>query len=175
MKVYYSCLVDDSPKYQYESWLWVKTLIEFAKILPENIWVHYIVANEEDDYLKKMASTGVNLVRVNSFGDMKYCNKIVQLSNDKLYCADAVILMDTDTFLTEDISGYIDFDKVNGRVVTKGHPPTFIFEDILTKANIKNAGYYPKVIIGDYKTIHGNLNGGLYIIPQRFLVKINKS
>jgi 2-polyprenyl-3-methyl-5-hydroxy-6-metoxy-1,4-benzoquinol methylase len=174
MKTYYSCVVDVNPKFHYQSWLLVHSLIEMANVSPQNIWIHYIVGVDVT-FLEKLRSLGVQLKEIDSFGDGKYCNKIAQLSNESLKEADLVILMDTDMIVTQQISGEINFNCVSGKIVDYPNPEISVLNKIFSEAGIEEQLAPIKTDFSEDLTYAGNYNGGLYVIPKIYLGEIYTS
>jgi len=174
MKVYYSCVVDINPKFHYQCWLWVHSLIEMAKINPQNIWVHYI-KEVNLTFVEKLKSLGVQVKQIESFGDGKYCNKIAQLSNEALRNADVLILMDTDMIVTKDFSNEINLNCVSGKIVDLPNPEILVLNKIFSEAGIERTFGEIKTDLSEELTYAGNFNGGLYVIPQKYIESVYTS
>ena len=168
MHINYSCLVDNKERFLNQGWLWLGSLIHFGKIDPKNIYVHCIEGTEPQ-YIEKCARTGANVSVVEPFGDKKFCNKIAQLSNEKLMDCDAVVLMDTDMIMLGNFEHTIDCDRIGGKVVYMKNPETPVIDSVFSLAGLQKT--LPDIAIesdGEYFTYGANFNGGLYIIPKKY-------
>ncbi|MCL2772254.1 MAG: hypothetical protein FWD71_02795 [Oscillospiraceae bacterium] len=167
-KVKYSCLADNHERYQKQGWLWLNSLIYFGKINPSDIFVHCIAGTGED-YINKCAQTGANVVIIEPYGDKTYCNKIAQMSDDKLKDSDAVILMDTDMIMLENFENTLDYEYISAKIVNSPNPETHVIDKLFGAAGLKKSLPDKTVeLMDDYLTYGANFNGGLYVIPQKY-------
>ncbi|MFD2672020.1 hypothetical protein [Marinicrinis sediminis] len=171
MKTFYSCVVDINPRFHYQCWLWVHSLLEMASVPPSHIWVQYIEGVDEA-FLSKLGSLGVRLKKIDKFGDGKYCNKISQLSNEALMEADMIILMDTDMIVTQDFSCEMDPNCVSGKIVDFSNPEISILDKIFSAAGIFTVFENRLTDLDKGWTYSANFNGGLYVIPRHFIKQI---
>jgi len=173
MRIKYSCVVDHKDIFKKQGWLWLNSLIYFGQINPADIYVHCIRGTDED-YMKKCAGTGVNVVITEPFGDKTYCNKIAQLSNDDLKDSDVIILMDTDMIMLENFENTIDFSLerssgyISAKIVDMPNPAIDTIDELFELAHLKKSLPDKSVECMDYLTYGANFNGGLYIIPQKY-------
>lgn len=168
MRIKYSCLIDNHEKYQKQGWLWLNSLIFLGKIKPSDIFVHCIEGTKED-YIKKCVQTGANVEITKPYGDKTYCNKISQMSNDKLKDSDVIILMDTDMIMLENFENTIDYDYISSKIVYFPNPETSVINELFEMAGLKKSLTDKSIESdGDYMTYGANFNGGLYIIPQKY-------
>jgi len=167
-KVKYSCLVDNHGRYQRQGWLWLNSLIHFGKINPSDIFMHCVTGTGED-YIKKCAETGANVVITEPYGDKTYCNKIAQMSDVQLKDSDAVILMDADMIMLENFEDTLDFNYISAKIVNSPNPETSIIDKLFETAGIKKSLPDKAVeLTEDYFTYGANFNGGLYVIPRKY-------
>ncbi|MCL2815486.1 MAG: hypothetical protein FWD23_12870 [Oscillospiraceae bacterium] len=168
MRINYSCVVENKEFYQKQGWLWLNSLICFGKIDPKSIYVHCIEGTTRN-YMEKCAGTGVNVSVIQPFGDKKYCNKIPQMSNEKLRDSDAVIVMDTDMVMLENFEHTIDYNHISGKIIYMKNPETQVIDSLFELAGVKKS--LPDMPIesdGAYFTYGANFNGGLYIMPDKY-------
>ena len=172
MRVKYSCVVDNRERFQKQGWLWLNSLIYFGKINPSDIFVHCIAGTNEG-YIKKCAATGVNVEITEPYGDKTYCNKIAQMSCEKLKDSDIIILMDTDMIMLRNFDN-INYNFISGKIVDLPNPETSVIDGVFELAGLKKSKLLPgkKIECMDYLTYGGNLNGGLYIIPRKYYGEI---
>ena len=105
-KVYYSCVIDDNPKFYWQGYIFVNSLIKLAKVSGDRIFVHMIEENTQfENFLKE---NDVNVKHIEPWGDKKYCNKLQQLETKELQKADYVFFCDADIAITEDLNSLLD-------------------------------------------------------------------
>ena len=167
MKVNYSCVVDKKERYLRQGWLWVNSLIELGKINPSNIWVHFITGTD-DGYIDKVSNTGVNISVIEPYGDKTYCNKVVQMRNDGLKDADAVILMDIDMIMLEKFENTLDYEHISAKIVNDTNPSIEVIDELFAVAEVKKAIPHMTVELNTGITYGANFNGGLYIVPKKY-------
>ena len=168
MRIHYSCVIDNKERYQKQGWLWLGSLLHFGKIDPGCIYIHCISGTDKN-YIEKCAATGANVSVIERFGDGIYCNKIPQMSNEKLKDCDAVILMDTDMIMLENFEDKIDYDHISGKIIYMKNPETPVIDSLFELAGVKKS--LPDMAIesdAGYMTYGANFNGGLYIIPNKY-------
>jgi hypothetical protein len=168
MRVNYSCVIDTKEHFLKQGWLWLNSLIHFGKIDPGRIYVHCVTGTSAQ-YIEKCKGAGVNVEVIERFGDKKYCNKIRQLSNEKLKDCDAAVLMDTDMVMLENFEDKLDFEHISAKIVYMKNPETPVIDSVFALSGLKKT--LPDVAIesdGGYLTYGANFNGGLYIIPQKY-------
>lgn len=168
MKIYYSCLLDASPVFYYQAWIWVNSLLDLSSINPAHIYVHH-TKEVDKTILQELAALEVNLVQVERFGDGKYCNKIAQLDTEIFEDADSVFFMDTDMIVLGDIEHIAETDKIGGKVVDGPNPTIDILKMIYESAGFSSYPEIVKVDCGDAVTFRNNFNGGLYVVPGKFI------
>jgi len=119
--------------------------------------------------MKKCAGTGVNVEITEPYGDKTYCNKIMQLSNEKLKDSDVLMLMDTDMIMLENFEDKLDYDYISSKIVYAPNPETSVIDELFEMAGLKKT-LPDKAIESDdgYLTYGANFNGGLYVIPQKY-------
>ncbi|WLR43397.1 hypothetical protein LC087_04250 [Bacillus carboniphilus] len=173
MKVYYSCFVDVHPKFQYQCWIWIHSLLKLAKIAPECIWVHYRKGVDEL-FLEKIASFRINTKELDCMHEQKELTKITQLANKRFEEADVIVLMDTDMIMTTSIHDKIDCHFISGKVVDFPNPKISILDELFIQAELSNSLGVIKADFSQEITYKGYLNRGLYIIPKKFISTIFK-
>ncbi|MFW0884359.1 hypothetical protein ACMCNP_04820 [Candidatus Acidulodesulfobacterium sp. H_13] len=73
-KVFYSCVIDNSPKFYWQGYIFINTLIDIAKVQGSRIFVHMTGKNEKfESFLKQ---NNVNIIPIKPWGDKKYLNKL---------------------------------------------------------------------------------------------------
>jgi hypothetical protein len=177
MEIAYSCIVDNQPVFLAQSYLWVNVLLHFARIAPQNIYVHTVEVRNRR-FLRWARRTGVHLVPVQRFDPRQaYCNKLSQLGTFVDQPCDYVILMDCDTVLLEPYSTPFQA-PVYAKPVDFANPPLEmlepIFQRFLGKSARASAASFKKPDGSDL-TDRNNCNGGVYIIARKFLPELAAS
>ncbi len=173
-KIFYSCVVDDNPKFYWQGYIFVNSLINCAKISGDRIFVHLTKSNIQfENFLK---ANSVNIKFIEPWGDNKYCNKLQQLETKELQKADFVWLCDADIAISEDLVEVVDQDhnRVLGKIVDFPNPDIDKLKQIYDYFKVD----YPLVSIDTLvaeETFEGNFNGGLYGIPSKYIAKFSKS
>ncbi len=161
-RVAFSCVVDSSPVYRWQCFIFVTTLLHNAGVPPSDIYVHLLSDDEKlEAFLQKLS---VNILKVSRWGDGKYCNKLVQLESTVLFEADYVVLCDCDIAFAEDIRTDIvsETPAVMAKTVDAANPSLETLAELFTRYGFET----PAVV----KTFYGNsyacnCNGGLLVIP----------
>ena len=115
---------------------------------------------------------GVRTQRIQPFPGHRYCNKIQQLRHLATTDATAVVLLDSDTFVTAPIA-FGDADAILGKMVDWPNPPIDVLQEIF-----KQAGVRLESALADIKaeaTARANFNGGLYVIPRDLIAPLHGS
>lgn len=167
MRINYSCVVDKHERFKKQGWLWLNSLIKLGKINPANIWVHCI-SGMDGEYIDKCAAVGVNVAVIEPYGDGTYCNKIAQMSNEKLKDADAVILMDTDMIMLQNFENTLDSNYISAKIVDMPNPSIDVIDSLFQLSGLKKTLPDMSVECADDITYSANFNGGLYFIPKEY-------
>ena len=161
-KVYYSCVVDENPKFSWQCFILINSLIDNCRVSPENIFVHlFHLSSPLTDFFSGL---GVNVINANRWGDLRYCNKLCQFDSSVLLAADYIFLCDCDMAFVENIENVIDYDSIMGKTVDTANPSIEILEHFFDKYGCKKPEIVDTYIGRSYRT---NCNGGLYGIPQK--------
>jgi hypothetical protein len=164
--VVYSCVVDRSPVYQYQSLVWAQSLRRFGG--DSTRLVVHAVSGTDVSHLDRLRSIGVEVVEVEPFDARSpYANKLAQLGSAALAEADYVVLCDCDIAFSDDISAYVTGDAIRGKVVDVGQPNLAAWRSILQLAGMSAALAPARASHAAEDTVADNFNGGLYIIPQQ--------
>lgn len=174
MSIFFSCVVNNKAIFRYQAYYWALSLIKNAKIPPKNIFVH-ILPEITEEFINKMLNLGVNIVRIQPFGDNKYCNKVRQLETKAFESAAAVVLMDADTITLDRLDELThNLTTVRGKTVDCSNPSLDSLKKIFSAAKLD----FPDIVTVDCQdndTFLGNFNGGLYIIPGHLVSSLHKT
>lgn len=173
-KVFYSCVIDSSPKFYWQGYIFVNILTKLAKVKGDRIFVHLTQKNIQfENFLNE---NSINIKYIEPWGDKKYCNKLQQLETIELQQADYVFFCDADIAIAEDLSTLVSQypDKVLGKIVDFDIPSIDKLKQIY---DIFEVGY-PKIstnTLNNAETFEGNFNGGLYGMPSKYIKQFGES
>ena len=165
---YYSCVVDASAVFYFQTWGMIHSLMKRANVNPAQIFVHYTEA-VDPSFIEELSTLGVKVMPIHRFGDGKYCNKIVQLETPALKTADGVFFLDTDLIILEELWQLYTPEMISGKVVDLANPDLSTLKHIFALAGFKRYPALCKVDCGNEQTFQNNLNGGLYVIPGKII------
>ncbi len=173
MKSLYSFVIDEPFKFEIQARVFIETLL-VSGIERRQIVANYTPATLPST-LEYLESKGIILNRIDPFLDGKYCNKIAQL--DYLICQDAdfYVLCDTDLAFLQTIENEFDPDFIRAKPVDLPNPPLGMLEELRQHFALGGTGRIVQTTCADEETWSVNCNGGLYIIPRRFLSTLANS
>ncbi|WP_319420080.1 class I SAM-dependent methyltransferase [Pleurocapsa sp. FMAR1] len=172
-KIYYSCVVDASSLFYWQTWGLVNSLIQIAKVSPTQIFVHYTLEVDQT-FLQQLNILGVNLKSISRFGDGKYCNKIVQLDTREFAKAKCVFFLDTDMVVLDELEELYIPKVIRGKVVDLANPELSVLQAIFKRAGFSDT---PSICNADCEknsTFENNFNGGLYVVPGVLIPSLGK-
>ena len=148
----------------------ISTLIASGSARPSEIVVH-IAGDRNDGFVAALRKLEVALQRVDRFGDgdAAYCNKLQQIPALQLRGCDIVVLCDTDVAFAADIRPWLLPDAVRARVVDLPNPPLENLERLYRRTGITALPKLVPTAFAPAMTFETNCNGGLYVIPARWL------
>jgi 2-polyprenyl-3-methyl-5-hydroxy-6-metoxy-1,4-benzoquinol methylase len=167
-RVFYSCVVDNHPKFYWQGYIFINSLIKIANVAGERIFIHLTAKNIQfEDFLKKH---NVNIKYIEPWGDKKYCNKLQQLETKELQNADYVFFCDADIAITEDLVYLVKKykNKILGKIVDFDNPNIDVLKTIFDSFDVS----HPRSsydTLNSAETFEGNFNGGLYGIPSKYI------
>jgi hypothetical protein len=164
-------VVDDHPRFHLDALRWYAALSDVAGVAPDHLVVHTVGASTSDvlDFLR---SEGVTVREIDRFDDRSpHCNKIsgaLRLAEDD---ADGLtVLCDTDVVVLEDPRRIdVPHDAVAGKPVDAPLPPLEVLLRIFAAAGLSAPPAVPLPWGPDQRTVSGNNNGGLYLVPSQLL------
>lgn len=171
-RLVYSCLMDNKPKYIHQTFVLLWTLLDLARVPPEQIVLHAIEGCDEA-VLSALRKLGVRLRMVLPFVEgYPNCNKLQQLASPELLEAEVAILLDTDTAVLQDISRAASSRNVRARAVGGPYPPLLILKEIFREAGFDDTPVVAQTSFGAHPTFRVNCNGGVYFLPRHALAAL---
>jgi len=161
----YSLVVDLKGEYLLQAKRLIWSLVHYISVPKNDIYLFY-VNNDDEKSLELIRSLEVNAIEIQRSSINGYCNKLQRFPylTKLIDIYDDFVLLDCDVVVTGNLP--INNDAVQAKIVDYANPPFDKLKKIFESANIS---YIPtKCSLTDDQTIHGNMNGGLYIIPTKF-------
>ncbi|MDD2828445.1 MAG: hypothetical protein PHW18_02595 [Sulfuricurvum sp.] len=166
-KIFYSCVIDNTPLFYWQGYIFITSLINIAKVNGERIFAH--LTHKNDLYESFLLKYRVNIRYIQPWGDNKYCNKLQQLETEEFYDAEYVFFCDADMAILEDLAAYIDTLNISGKIVGKivdmNNPKIEYLDIIFDYFSLKKPPITTDTLNKE-PTYEGNFNGGLYGIPS---------
>ena len=137
MKVTFSCVVDDNPKYARQALLWATSLLIFGHQSADSLVVHTV--GEGDPRLRALLSSwGVDVVQVEVFDVRhRYSNKLAQFATTSLLNADYAVLCDCDVAFAGSIIPWLRGERIRARIAQRPWLPPAQWKAIFAAASLK--------------------------------------
>ena len=166
MKVMYSCVIDEQPKFAHQAFAWVASLLANTNQKADLLLVHF-VNDCHPSYKRLFNSWGVQTRSVKPFDSRHpHSNKLTQLESEPLQAADYLVLCDCDLAFCEDISPAITGDAVRAKVVDLANLSLNHWQQIFSAAHVPFPTEKTKATFDHQATLSLYCNGGLLILPQ---------
>jgi hypothetical protein len=167
-------VVDDHPRFHLDAIRWFTTLTVVAGVDPHDLVVH-VVGREASDALDYLRTGGVKVRPVERFDPRSpHCNKIagaLRLAEDGM--EGMTVLCDTDVVVLDDPRGIeVPPDAIAGKPVDSPVPPYEVIVAIFAAADLDAPPPVPLPWGTDRRTVRGNNNGGLYLVPGPRLTEV---
>jgi SAM-dependent methyltransferase len=167
----FSCVVDDHPRFHLDALRWFASLTAVAGVDPADIVVH-VVGNPDSDALDSLRGAGVVVRSVAAFDPRSpHCNKVsgaLRLAEEGV--DGMAVLCDTDIVVLEDPRTLaVPAGSVAAKLVDAPVPPLEVVAAVFAAAGIPLPAEVPLPWSPDDRTISGNANGGLYLVPGPML------
>ena len=173
----FTCVVDDHPRFHLDALRWFACLTEVVGVDPGELVVHVVGASHTGP-LDFLAGRGVAVRTVDRFDPRSaHCNKIA----GALELADRgvrgmAVLCDTDVVVLEDPRRLdVPGDAVAAKPVDAPVPPVPVLARIFEAAGLPVPPTKPLPWGAGDRTVSGNSNGGLYLIPGTALSKVSEA
>lgn len=165
MKIAFSCVVDNDPKYARQAVLWAASLLIHGVQDAESLVVH-TVGEGEPRLRALLNSWGVDVVQIEAFDARhRYSNKLAQFESASLQNADLVVLCDCDLAFAASISPWLKGERIRARIAQRPWLAPAQWKAIFATANLSLPT--DRVLsVNGAPTLPTFCNGGLYIIPQ---------
>jgi SAM-dependent methyltransferase len=167
-------VVDEHPRFHLDALRWFACLTEVAGVEPSDLVVH-VVGTESSDALAYLSAQDVTVRPVDRFDPRSpHCNKIsgaLRLAEDGV--GGMAVLCDTDLAVLEDPRRIaLDGDVVAGKPVDAPVPPLDVLLAIFHASGVAIPPTIELPWGPDDRTVSGNNNGGLYLMPAPLLSRV---
>jgi len=169
-----TCVVDEHPRFHLDALRWYAALTEVAGVAAGDLVVH-AVGSDSSDVLDFLRSRGVTVRAVDPFDPRSpHCNKIsgaLRLAQDPI--DGLTVLCDADiVVLTDPRTIDVPPGSVAGKVVDAPVPPLDVVLRVFEVAGMGTPSTVALPWGQDDRTVSGNSNGGLYLIPGPTLTPV---
>jgi len=168
MKTAYSCVVDGSPKFEWQAVSLCSSLMHNCGVSGEDIKVH-VTPSVSDVFRDFALDHGLTLISIEPFAAHGYCNKIQQMFSSAFVGYEKAVLCDCDLIFVRPPDLGSIAAAAAGRVVDRPNPP---LELLLRLFAIRGIAPSPDTAVGFpnsdvERTVTSNWNGGLYVFDTR--------
>jgi hypothetical protein len=172
MKVRFSCVVDQPPKFGHQAFVWAASLLTYGGADTDSLVIH-TAGEYGGEYRKVFDDWGIEVRVVPPF-DLRHpnSNKLAQLESEALRSADYAVLCDCDTSFCQDISPEIGGLSVRARIGSYIGLPPHRWKKLFDAAGLDLPAGRIKALLDGQETLPGYCNGGIYIIPQLLLQRL---
>ena len=172
-RIAYSCVVDASPKFEWQAFILVQSLLRNTDCNPVDIKVHCLPGISES-FQKVMIDLKVTLIHIQPFiTGFPYCNKLSQCFSGAFSGYDKIIMVDCDVFFLSFPD--IPIDAIfAAKIVDTPTPPLNVLQVIYQAAGLQATELIPATtaLSVDEVTFKGYFNGGLYYVDTNILITL---
>jgi len=168
MRLRYSFVIDDDPRFLVEGEIFLRTLL--ASGVASSAIVAQVTARSGGAGKSLAARFGVRAIDLPLGPDKAYCNKINQLFTLADDDFDVLVACDTDLAILRPLDEVARPDAVRARRVDLENPPLHVLEkvrlllDFPERPPLVSTGFSPQAM-----TYALNCNGGMLFIPRKFM------
>ncbi len=166
--------MDADPRFHLDALRWFACLTEVAGVAPTDLVIHH-VGDGSFDVLDQLSARGVTVRSVQAFDKRSpHCNKISgALALAEIPLEGVAVLCDTDVAILEDPRRLgVPQDRVAGKTVDAPVPSYEVLLRIFAAAELDAPPAAPLPWGPQERTVTGNMNGGLYVIPGSLLGRL---
>jgi hypothetical protein len=162
----YACLLDVKPKFVYQLWVWVTTLLDEAGVPPSDLYVHVVRRGHgfEPAVEAYLRERGVRYGYVEPYGNGHFQNRMRQLENPVLREREYAVLCDTDLAFLAPLDPWIGLGGVCAKEVDVPNPPLPQLEELFRRAGFDRFPATTRCTVDDGETFVSNCNGGVWIL-----------
>jgi hypothetical protein len=174
MKIRFSCVVDQHPKFGRQAFVWALSLLTYGGAETDSLVIH-TVGEYCGEYRKVLDDWGIEIRVVTAF-DLRHpnSNKLAQLESEALQSADYAVLCDCDIAFCGDISGWIAGESIRARAASSGGLKTDQWVKVFSAANLAAPAAWGEAVLTRATTPASYVNGGFYVIPQLLFLQLRE-
>jgi hypothetical protein len=166
MKVKFSCVVDQHPKFARQALIWASSLLTYGGQEADALLIH-TVDGCDAKYKRIFDTWGIETLVVQRFDPRHpHSNKLTQLESEPLRAADYVVLCDCDLAFCASIASYITGNAIRACIAALPGLSSRQWEHLFQVAQVGVPPARMKTALKDAETLPTYCNGGLLIIPQ---------
>ena len=174
MRVLYSFVIDENPRFLAESRIFLRTILRAG--VPARDVLAQITARSGRAGTDLAASFGVRTIELPLGPDGAYCNKINQLFTLAHEEFDVLVACDTDMAILRPLDEAVRADRIRAKRVDQENPPLAVLERIreflgvVQQPPLAAPGCAPAG-----RTYATNCNGGVLMIPRQLLEPLREA
>jgi hypothetical protein len=174
MKVKYSCVMDQHPRFARQVLIWAISLLIYGEQEADSLVVHS-VGDYDPQYRNIFHTWGIETKIVQRFDKRHpHSNKLTQLESEPLHAADYVVLFDCDTAFCKNISPWIQGDTVRARIASSPGLPPYRWQKLFDRAGLRLPASRVRAVLRGQETLPSYCSG-CYIIPQAVFQKLREA
>jgi hypothetical protein len=174
MKIRFSCVVDQDPKFGRQAFVWALSLLIYGSAETDSLVIH-TVGEYCGEYRKIFDDWGIETRVVTAF-DLRHpnSNKLAQLESEALQSADYAVLCDCDIAFCGDISGWIAGESIRARVASSGGLKAYQWVKVFNAANLPVPAAWGEAVVTRATTPASYVNGGFYVVPRLLFLQLRE-
>jgi hypothetical protein len=175
MRVRFSCVLDQKPKFANQAVVWAASLLAYGAQSADSLIVHHV--GECDPECRKLFEAwGIETRRVERFDRRSGpSNKLAQLESESLWDADYAVLCDCDLAFCGDISPWIGGDSIRACIAAAPGLSGEGWSALFREAHLELPAARRNAVPSNIPTLPTYCNGGLYILPQAGLQRLREA
>jgi hypothetical protein len=166
MKVKFSCVADQHPRFGRQAFIWAASLLTYGGAEADSLVIH-TVGEYRGEYRSTFDDWGIETRVVTAF-DLRHppSNKLTQLESEVLHSADYVVLCDCDLAFSGDVIKWIAGASIRARIANSHGLKAEAWRTVLKAASLPEPDLSVQAIVTGAHTLAGYVNGGFYVVPQ---------
>jgi hypothetical protein len=174
MKVKFSCVVDQHPKFAQQALIWASSLLTYGGQEADSLLIH-TVDECDPKYQRIFDSWGIETRIIQRFDPRHpYSNKLTQLDSEPLHAADYVVLCDCDLAFCASITSYLTGNSIRACIAALPGLSFGQWKRLFRTAQLGVPPARVKTAFKGAETLPTYCNGGLLILPQAIFQRLRE-